>query len=254
MIAATSMLRPPPARVGKISDKIVLPRSVELKKVVAGAAGMLLFATLWLFPIGLIFGYNFQTLLITLVAGIAAGVLVVTVSPLRGESLTRWVGLTFSSRRADKVQIGGRTVRAYIGIAPLATSAAGVVRVTSGAIEVLAGSYDERGVPVPTAQIRREKLETIGGRVSAPGAHEGFAPIGALGDAPNPAGRPAQTGPRRYGPAVSHSSFMPSGGQPPPAATGPVPSPPPGVPPRNETPATNWPDPFALPPARLPKK
>lgn len=146
MLAVTNILRPPPTRVGKISDTIVLPRTVELKKLLAAAAGTFLGALLWTVPLGLIFGYTLTSLLICAGFGGFLGVLLVSWSPLRGESFATWLGLSSSTLRADRVRIDGLKVRAYLGVAPLNFTAAGATRLVPGAVDVPIGQVDERGV------------------------------------------------------------------------------------------------------------
>jgi hypothetical protein len=144
MLAATNMLRPPPARIGKISKDFALPRSVPVKNLVGAAGGVVLLA-IFVLP----FLPNFEGLVITLAGGSFLGVLAVTWSPIKGESLLKWAELQADSRRKSKVVINGKVVRAYIGLAPLHWSAAGKTALRPGAVEVHPGSYDDRGVLVP---------------------------------------------------------------------------------------------------------
>jgi hypothetical protein len=54
MLAMTNILRkPPPVRVGKLSENFVLPRTVELRKLIAVSVGVLAGTILWVMPVGL---------------------------------------------------------------------------------------------------------------------------------------------------------------------------------------------------------
>jgi hypothetical protein len=155
MLAVTNILRPPPARIGKISENFVLPRTIELRKLIAVAVGVLAGMFLWFMPIGLFFSYGLTSLFTMMGVGGFGGYFVVTWSPLRGESLGTWVGLSAGSTRPGKVRIEGERVRAYLGVAPLGFVAAGAVRIRPGAVQVPAGSVDERGVPLSQDEILR---------------------------------------------------------------------------------------------------
>lgn len=159
MLAVTNVLRPPPARIGRLSDDLVLPRTFELRKVIAVGLGVLAGMFLWVFPIGLLTGYSLLSLAI--IAGITgfAGLVLVSWSPLRGESFAMWLGLSVGTLSADRVRIEGRRVRAYLGIAPLPFVAQGRTRIMSGAVDVPVGSVDERGVPL-TSQTIFERART----------------------------------------------------------------------------------------------
>lgn len=182
MIAATSMLRPPPARVGKLTENIVLPRAVEVRKLVAGGVGMFLFLFLWLILWGPIFGFSFLGFLFAAAIGVAAGLAFVTLSPIRGESMFTYLQLNVQSRRGNWVELDGQPAKAFIGIAPLPYKASGNARIRPGAVDVLPGTVDERGVPVSREERRRAAALAIGVDPLPPGMHEGFAPVRTLGE------------------------------------------------------------------------
>lgn len=148
MLAATNMLRPPPARIGKIGRDFTLPRSVPVKNLVGAIVGAV--GSLFLTAVT----GSLQIMLFGLFLGGGAGVLAVTWSPMKGESLLKWLSLTGNTARQDRVVINGRKVRAYIGVAPLGWSAKGRTEVLNGAVEVMPGAYDDRGVLIP----RRERI------------------------------------------------------------------------------------------------
>jgi hypothetical protein len=151
MLSATEILRTPPTRIGKITESIVLPRTVSLVSLIATGAGLVLGALLSL-PFFSVVGLR-GVLLTTGLMG-ALGLAVVTLSPIKGESFTKWLGLTAASLTKPRVQVNGRAARVYIGIAPLKATAAGAVQVLGSAAEVRAGDTDERGVLLTGEQLR----------------------------------------------------------------------------------------------------
>lgn len=155
MLAVTNILRPPPTRVSRISDRIVLPRTVELRVLVALGVGAFAGLVLWFFPVGLLFSYSLTSLGGLVMFGAAVAYLSVTWSPLKGESLGTWIGLSAGSSRPGKVRFEGQKVYAYLGVAPLPYLAAGSVQIRPGAISVPVGSVDERGVPYSKDEITR---------------------------------------------------------------------------------------------------
>lgn len=147
MLSATETLKTPPLRLGRITETIVLPRSIEVKKILAVAVGLIL-AFPFFVILGIVFKHNFTLFLILESAGAATGLLLVSWSPLKGESFSKWLGLASSSRTSKKVYINGKEVRAYIGIAPLQNGACGSVRIVGAAVTVVPNNFDYRGVPV----------------------------------------------------------------------------------------------------------
>lgn len=160
MLVATNMLRPPQARIGKITKDIVLPRTVSVLSLVAGGAGLI---------IGMIFALpfrSFEAIMVGAALGTTIGIMVVTMSPIKGESFGKWLGLSVASARAEKVTIDGLAAKVYIGIAPLHYTAAGPMRMKGGAVNVTPGSVDERGVFIPQEvfnEERRQRAEHLKG-------------------------------------------------------------------------------------------
>lgn len=179
MLAMTSALRPPPARISRIGDNVTLPVALQLNQLIAGGvggfAGLLLVIMFWV-PF---FGFSIPSGGIGLIAGVFAGILFVTWSPIKGESFSKWLGLSIGSFRGNKVMIDGEPARAYIGIAKLESSAAGVIRVFPGAVEVPAGSVDERGVIIPLSEMRQAQAGGVDvtDRRRLPGIEDGFDPV-----------------------------------------------------------------------------
>lgn len=155
MLAATTMLRPPPTRIAKLGDNFVLPRSIPLKSLVGGAAGLLLGVIIYFLFFVVFIGFSLEMMLIVVGGCAAGGIAIVNWSPLKGENWATWASLKVGSASRGRVLIDGQEVRAYIGIAQLPYSAAGTVRVESAAEEVLPGSVDERGASLTAAQMRR---------------------------------------------------------------------------------------------------
>lgn len=222
MLVMTSALKPPPLRIAKIGENVVLPRSIPALQAAAALGGALvglLLAALFVAPF---FGLTFVSVALFMVAFGSGGVVLVSWSPMRGESFAKWIGLNVNGLRLNKVEIDGLAARAYIGIAPLHCSALGELRVARGAVDVVAGSVDERGVLIPHDERRRMLLGHHPGR--APGYEDGFQQPRRLGDraglsfptaptlpspqataneqlygvAPEPGGFPAVTTPEMY--------------------------------------------------------
>jgi hypothetical protein len=171
MLAMTSALRPPPARISKIGENLTLPFSVQINQLVAvsvGAFAGLVFVTMFILPFAggsiVLFGSG-------LGIGGFLGMVAVTWSPLKGESLKTWLGLSVGSSRREKVEINGVEARAYIGIMPLPYSAAGELRIVSRAVDVPAGSVDDRGVFIPLYEARPVVPQ---GSLRLPGPEDGF--------------------------------------------------------------------------------
>lgn len=140
MIIATRVMKPGRMRVGKIGNNITLPRTVAVVTLVAGAIGALVGAAF-----GLVLGPSVRTILFGAVFGGGLGVLVVNYSPIEGESLLKWAGLSLRARR-QQIYVNGQPTRLAIGICPVSRSAHGPVRIRRGAVTVPPSQYDERGV------------------------------------------------------------------------------------------------------------
>lgn len=145
MLAATKVINPGPARISKIGFGIVLPRAIEIRQLAAGFIGALV-----LFIPSLIFVGEVRSMMFAIGIGASLGLLAVTWSPLRNESLATWLGLEVASRtrRNGAVTPDGRPARAYVGVAPLPRLAVGPARIVAGAVDVPPGSVNERGLPV----------------------------------------------------------------------------------------------------------
>lgn len=146
MLSMTSALRPPPARISRVGDNITLPFSVQIDQLVATSVGAitgLVLSALFIAP--------FTGGSITLFGGFMMfggfiGLMFVSWSPLRGEKFSTWLGLSVQQNRKNKVEIDGVTVKAYVGIAELKFSASGEIKIQPGAVNVPAGSVDDRGI------------------------------------------------------------------------------------------------------------
>ncbi|NDU77716.1 hypothetical protein GWI34_34665 [Actinomadura sp. DSM 109109] len=143
MLAATNMLKPPPAVIGSLNKAVTLPRTVRLTTLIA----MIIGASLGFLIAFIIFGPGLNALMYGPVLGGAAGWSAVNFSPLRGESLATWLGLQVNGTRNRKLYVDGRPVRLYIGISPLRRTASGNVRMLPGGVPVDAVRWDERGYP-----------------------------------------------------------------------------------------------------------
>ncbi|WP_433477224.1 hypothetical protein ACQPZP_09315 [Spirillospora sp. CA-142024] len=143
MLAATNMLKPPPAVIGSLNKSVTLPRTVRLTTLIAVVIG----SSLGFLIAFMVLGPGLNALMYGPVLGGAAGWSAVNFSPLRGESLAKWLGLQVNGTRNRKLVVDGRQVRLYVGIAPLRRTAAGTVRMLPGGVPVDAVSWDSRGYP-----------------------------------------------------------------------------------------------------------
>jgi hypothetical protein len=156
MIVATEALSSPKVRVGHIGGNFTLPRTVPLASLIAGAVGALLGM-----GVSLIIVPGLTPLLFCAVFGGALGVATVTLSPLKGESLSRWLGLQLKTRR-QRIKLEGDVVQMSVGIALLKTATIGEVHIVPGALNVPPSQYDERGVPLEAQDILQSILESAG--------------------------------------------------------------------------------------------
>jgi hypothetical protein len=172
MLAATNMLKPPPAVIGSINKEITLPRTIKLTTLLSVGIG----AVLGFLTALIIFGVGLDALIYGPTMGGALGWGAVSFSPLRGESLAKWLGLQANSARQRKLAVDGRPVRLYVGIAPLRRTAAGTVRILPGGVPVDGVSWDERGFPLqeiprmarlPTAPTRQGRRLTASTELSS---------------------------------------------------------------------------------------
>ena len=143
MLAATNMLKPPPAVIGSVNKEINLPRTIKLTTLIVVLIGAVI-GFLLAFAIA---GPGLNSLMYGPVLGGAAGWATVNFSPLQGESLAKWLGLQFNENRSRKLMLDDRPVRLYVGIAPLRRTAAGTVRMLPGGVSVDAVRWDSRGYP-----------------------------------------------------------------------------------------------------------
>ena len=138
MICATKILRPGGARIGKIAGNLTLPRTIPLNTAVASGIGivvMLAFAAVFL--------SGLQAYMYAAVVGGAAGYVITTYSPLKGESLLRWAGLTLKNTGRMKYQ--GVPVVVAVGTAKAGRSSQTKVVIRRSSIPVSPGAVDQRG-------------------------------------------------------------------------------------------------------------
>jgi hypothetical protein len=157
MLVATEALRPPKLRVGKIGQNFTLPRTVPAAALVVGSLLALVFVGLF----GALVGYSVQSVMYSAVVGASLGVLLVSYSPMQGESLARWMGLKIKSRGKRPRLVNGQSVRLAIGICYIETPVSGYVQVAPGAIPIRPGSFDDRGVRLEERRWRSTELAPV---------------------------------------------------------------------------------------------
>lgn len=144
MLVATEALRPPKLRIGKLGNNVTLPRTVPVASLLAGAAGALLSVLIFTS----IVGWSVAKVAYSGVVGATIGVVLVTYSPLRGESLLKWFGLKVRSSRNRSRYVDGKPVRLAVGICYVPSVVKGMVSLRAGAVPVRPGLYDERGTRI----------------------------------------------------------------------------------------------------------
>jgi len=151
MLVATDALRSPELRIGTIGQSFTLPRTVRAVSLFAGGAGAV--AGMVLLPIFV--GMTLSTLMYGAILGGACGIGVISYSPLRGESLGKWLGLKIKSSRRKTIR-NGKPVRLAIGICYIEPKLYGKIRIKPGAVNVRPGSVDQRYYPteLKTKKIR----------------------------------------------------------------------------------------------------
>lgn len=144
MLVATEALQPPKLRIGKIGNNFTLPRTVSAVKLITGAVSALVAVGIF----GSFTGYTLSAVMYSATIGAVLGVSAVSYSPLRDESLARWLGLKLKSRKGKTRTIRGKPVRLAVGVCYVEPSPRGPVQLVPGAIQVRAGTFDERGVRI----------------------------------------------------------------------------------------------------------
>lgn len=139
MLCATSVLKQGPARIGSITKEIKLPRTILLKTLVS----MIIYGFLGLF-VGILIG-GIKAIMYSTIIGIAGAYIATTYSPLKGESLSRFLGLSLKASR-ERTMYEGKFVKLYVGVTPIYRKAAGNVILWKKALDVAPLNYDERGV------------------------------------------------------------------------------------------------------------
>lgn len=160
MLAATAVLKSGPARISRIGPGIKLPRTVPIRTLIAVAVGGILF----LIPTLTIVGLQLRSVFIAAVIGGAAGWTFVTYSPMKGETMMRWIGLEALAMKNRRLEVQGEKVQAYIGICPVAQLARGKVRIVAGHANVPPGSVDDRGGVIPVHERDAGLLVRLGRR------------------------------------------------------------------------------------------
>ena len=150
MICATRVLRPGGHRIGKIGSAITLPRTVPLVTAVLVGIG-----AVFGIVIAILAGAGSATLGVGAAIGGGIGYALATFSPLRGESMIRWIMLQITGA-AKKRKIDGKPVMLAVGTAIAGRVPAGTIRIRHSAVRVRPGSVDERGVKIVEVKTKKE--------------------------------------------------------------------------------------------------
>lgn len=141
MICATGAIKTGPARIGHIAGNINLPRTVTLTSLIAVGGG----ALLGLLAATAIPGSNPQKWVFSAGFGALVGWFLTTYSPLRGESMSKWLGLQVTTLRRQRM-VNGKPVVVAVGSTLSARETMGAFKLVRTCVHVPAGAYDERGV------------------------------------------------------------------------------------------------------------
>jgi hypothetical protein len=161
MIVATTALATPKVRIGHLGGNITLPRTIPLTSLVASGVGGFVGIIAGLLLVGTLTG-----IMLLGVLGGAIAVASVTYSPLKGESLARYLGLTLRARR-QRIALDGGVMMVAVGVAPLRSALLGSVQIVPGAVNVLPSQFDERGAPIDPDEVLRAALESTGSLMKA---------------------------------------------------------------------------------------
>ncbi|MBV8980618.1 MAG: hypothetical protein JO086_06935 [Acidimicrobiia bacterium] len=104
MLAATSLLRPGPTRIGSLGKHITLPRTIRLAAMVAVGGGA--FCGLLVASVITPFLHLRWLLLWLSILGGCVGFVVVSWSPLKGETLFTWAALA-TKASLGRIQVAG---------------------------------------------------------------------------------------------------------------------------------------------------
>jgi uncharacterized membrane protein YuzA (DUF378 family) len=143
MVVATPVMKRGPVRISRIGSDITLPRPIRAVALVAMIIGGLVGAL-----VGLVVGGVSSTIY---GAGIfmALSYVIVTFSPLQGESFLKWMELTWGARRRANFTIDGLQARVSVGICPVPNPARDeAVTIAPGAVRIPPSQYDHRGVRI----------------------------------------------------------------------------------------------------------
>ena len=178
MLVCTSVLRRAPLRIGGLGERITFHRTVRVAVIAYGAAGVFLG-----FVIGAlvtIFVGGFNLIVYATAGGGMLGVAAESWSPLRGESMLRWLGLMVTTSARRRVEMEGASRRVYIGLCALNRVAAGPVHLRGAAVETDRPPLERRGrrsraaldqatpdsIDRPTRRSRRPKVLASDGRAA----------------------------------------------------------------------------------------
>ena len=143
MLSATSVMKQPAAKIGRISKTVTLPRTILVKSLLFG----LVYGIIG-FIIGLVIGGARGAIYLS-IPFIVLSYLATNYSPLKGETFTQFILLNAKSR-ISKEYINGELVKLHVGITPISRRALGEVVIWPGALTIRSENYDDRGVLIET--------------------------------------------------------------------------------------------------------
>ena len=162
MLIATRVLDPGPARVGRLFGNLTLPRTVELPTLMITGAALFF---------GIVVGAIVGGLTAMLYGGMFFGIggyILATYSPLEGESMLRYLGLSIRSSQ-NTVRIGDEKFQVAVGTHPIPVPQPGRRRVVASMVDVPPSQYDRRGVRFSAKAGNLEEMPETGAWVPAGG-------------------------------------------------------------------------------------
>lgn len=142
MFCATRVMNPGPAKIGRLSDGVNLARTIVISTAIWTAGGA---AAVGL-PV-LMITNNLMYSVVGFILGAVIGKFLDHWSPLRGERILTWAGLSLSTR-ADSIKVDGQRARVYIGTAMVSRQPAGRMQTVLRCAEVVPGSTDNAFKPL----------------------------------------------------------------------------------------------------------
>ena len=152
MDSLTKAVKPPKVKVAQITQDFVLPRPVELVKILGtGVGAIFAMALVAIAPVPM----GMMSMAFALTLGGGLGFAATVYSPMRGANIAQWALLKMR-RRNRRVELDGKHLHLAVGICRVKGMTLGTVHLAPSTVEVLPGSVDERGAS--TVDVSRSEV------------------------------------------------------------------------------------------------